>query len=253
MGSDKAKAIQLVLFLAESSHMRADGLFSTFFGMEPDNFSSRKPTMQDPTTSIATGMIEEAVAEIRVQLGRVDFVLSAPDVEGLAEGSEYDSLISFSKYTRRMLEYLDRAADSLPRCFRLALVGAVIWPVGTLTEAQKLLLDCIGFDVPVASDTTDLSFSLNKRVMLDDRQTVLNRLLRYNCVETRIFQILPPSPVMSEPISQNTYGMHLTVDINTVPTNIIYERERMRTTFHAMGDELLRIGVEGKLNALYHF
>jgi len=252
VGIDKAKAIQLVLFLSESIHMRADGLYSTFFGMEPDNVSSRKPTMQDPTTSIATGMIEQAVAEIRVQIARIDVVLSAPEVEGIGEGTEYDSLISFSKYTRLMLDYLDRSADALPPCVRLALVGAVIWPADTLVEAQKLLLDRIEFSLPIASDTTDLSFSLNKRVMLDDRKTVLNRLLRYNCVETRIFQIMQTGAIMPEPISQKTYGMHLTVDINTVPTNIIYQRENMRATFRAMGDELLRIGAEGKLNALYH-
>lgn len=239
----KSQSIQLVWFIPSTEGVKADVLFEAIFDEDPANVQKNKvPSPANPFLSVASGAVSKFMAQVQVQPGRVDLVLS-----GLPNGNDSSlPLLDTAESVAAIEDRLSAAADALPICLRVALVGNLHAPTASAVEASKKIIDQIGINLPF-SDFSDFSFQLNRRKTINGIE--LNRLVRFSVAAFQQFMITVNNG-NSMPVTLEEHGAALAIDINTVPNGAIIDSQRQITIYKAMFGEFLRIGENGTLKAL---
>lgn len=245
----KTRSLQLAFFVVSVEGLRADDFYRSMFKTDPDTVLISKPTPQDPTLSYAAGQFRDLDVDCRVQVGRVDVtfakVLRDPATGEPMGPDEFDLAHGLDCVRERLGE----KAVSLPKTIRLALIGTLVEAADSLASTQLALAELIGVDLHPDDGYTDLSFSLNRRAKLVPG-VEFNRLLRYACTANQLVQFqLGPAGTVSQ-VTTGDFHLQLLVDINTVPSNIVFSGAEALPIMDAMSAELARIASSGRLTSI---
>lgn len=237
--------IQAVWFSTAVSGVKANAVYEQIIGEEPSSYQSNKiPNPANPFLSVANGHVGQYEVAIQVQPGRVDFILSAAvEEDGQSEGFDFIE-------TEPAIGFIIEAVSKMTGldCVRLALVVNIMEKTESVNEARTLIEDRVGLK-PSFDDYSDYMFQINRRASFDKPSFSLNRLLRYNSLTFHGVTIDFTSGGAPSSFAER-YAAAMMIDLNTVMTGRVFQKEEVDAIFLIMAGEAMRIAKSGKLSAL---
>lgn len=241
-----AQSIMYVWFLNSVQEIKASSLYEQITGHEPDNTQRNKmPNPANPFTGTASGVVGNSNFTLQIQPGRMDFII-AP-VNSNAEQDPFAFLEieeTVETCTRRIVQQ-NVAVDNT---IRLALVVNAATRVDSVEEGNAVIKALAGYE-PGVDDLLDLIIQVNKRSE-GVSGIQFNRVLRYG-VQTFQDFVLQFGPVGNViPISRQQNAATITIDINTVPTNVPIAIGDQTAIFSALSAEALRLSGNPSIQGL---
>ncbi|AEH87808.1 hypothetical protein [Mesorhizobium opportunistum] len=249
MSNWDALTIQMVWFSGDARRSNAGQLFTAFTGAEPDSYQSNKaPGAPVPILSAAAGTVDGVSFNISVQTSRVDLV-----VQGRAEDtSDQPTLIESPEGIISGI-FLPRAhliGSQLSSINRLALVTTLCKPADTHVQANEIVAELIGMQLP-RYDVTDFAFQVNARVPLDGPSGIaVNRFLKFGVMSFHTVTLDLGGQIVS-PQEAQVYNASLAIDVNIVPHFQPIQADLQSDIWEKLASETLRIRNIGKLDGLW--
>ncbi len=233
-----AQGLQFALFTALKPG-QPDALqpWMKLFQSSPQNFQGAAPGTPQ---SSASGVIGDFQVSVSAMPGRFDLTVSAqqgapPSVTGSGPpmiGDVGAALKILVQYAKQLLEFQPAQ--------RLAIVANLAEVVQGPEDALALAADLVG-GMSIRAGASDFAFQLN--VPKADAATgqPINRVCRW---QTQVAQIItmgigPGGP--SAPAVQSTHVVGLTLDINTVPGHVDFEKDKAVAIVDALATEVEQI------------
>jgi hypothetical protein len=201
-------------------------IFGEIAGAPPAQSASQQLPVQ---LHQETGNVSGAYLSVSQQPGRIDIVLTdqptrntrdsgAPDYRPLFwVGSLKDSLDIFGPIT-------SKAISLHPRATRLAYSITSIHQTANVREANTYLRQYLPTITFEPDRDTDLIFQINRPIRIDSQHTI-NRLARWEAVQTTLIPIQLGSPVISMfpamPAVPAIFAARVYVDVSTDATNTV--------------------------------
>jgi hypothetical protein len=195
----------------------------------------------------ATGPFEGGRLRLRVQPGRIDWLLEATEQDFLGVPTIGDlpgSLDAFCELAARWF-----AVEGLPQLMRIAFGTVLLHPVADRETGYKQMQSYLNYVQLDPAGSSDFMYQINRPRDSQSGipQLCVNRLSKWS-VLTYQPAILHLGPQGIEPVSQPTaqYACRLELDVNTVADfHGRFEREQLQSVFNELvelGKEIVREG-----------
>lgn len=229
-----ASSFRVVWFVRKPSHVDASRVYRELIKQEPDRTETNRIVTQDNQfSSRSQGIVDGIRNEIRVGVGRVDWLTS---IHFEADESQFERLLP----TEWWLDRIQRAtsgieADVLGKVTRLSVISTLLNPVGTMGEAIQSLVEICR--VPLEPDgLLDFLFQANRRKKVAG-EVEINRIGVFSAVTSQSVMVsINERQVLTYPDNNISYAVQAMFDFNTVPIETEFSIEEQRQIF----GELLR-------------
>lgn len=239
-----AQGLQFALFTAlKPGHPDALQPWIKLFQSSPQNFQGAAPGAPQLQSS-ASGVVGDFQVSIGAMPGRFDLTVSAqggPPSGGppLMPGGAPPMIDDIGGALRVLVLYAKQLLEFQP-AQRLAIVANLAEIVPGPEEALARAADLVG-GVNIRAGATDFAFQLNLPKVEAATGQALNRVCRW---QTQIAQIItmgigPSGP--SAPAIQSTHVVGLTLDINSVPGHVDFEKDKAVAIVDALASEAEQI------------
>ncbi|MDG4885346.1 hypothetical protein [Mesorhizobium sp. WSM4884] len=199
----KADSVHIVVF-GQANVSDLTALFRDVYGV-PATAMQPHPSGVGSSTSAPLQSIN---ANLHSQPGRLEIVAAPLPAQG-ATMQSIDLNAGLDFLVPRARTLIEKT-----EVVRLALVLSLFESVPSAEAACEAFIKETGIKVP--KDSTDVSFSVNRRKKVDKGEIILNRLLRW---ESALRQILQFSNVSTVPFTHNFHVLGWMVDVNSVPVD----------------------------------
>jgi hypothetical protein len=207
----EADGIVGVIFVAPQSKQEDANVYweMLFPGVLPNSVQRNGPNLQ----SIATGQIEQKLYAISVQVGRIDFSVSAVRAGPPPKDGTIPRIVDLAGQTIEIGQFMKRVASNVA-AIRLAIVPELSRTVSAGEEFAAMRQELRA--LPLPAEGSDLTFSLNVR--MTSGPIVLNRLLNWTAGHIGYLEtpIVPGVPMPATPLLLSPF-IGLKIDVNTIP------------------------------------
>lgn len=238
--ADTCQHFQFSWFHSASEPEGAYELFRKAFGVEPERSNRNKfPNQSNPVLSSAEGMVGEYIAVFQEMQGRYDIILRADD--GSQSGAKPKAFPTFGarQASKYLLENIGEREVHFPKCYRQAVVVHFIQVAEDLNHANAMFFKAIETEAPDGS-LIDLLYQYNKRILREQDNLLVNRLVRHSVEKAQFFTITTPVPPgvtdfrfnLDAHVPDDQAFAHQTLlDINNHPDGRIIERDQQVQNF----------------------
>lgn len=244
----KSQSVQLVWFVTTVHGVQTDVIFEALFGDSPETIQKNKvPNPQNPFLSVASGHVGELFVQIQLQPGRLDLFFNPRQSE------DADMPLLDSAHVGSVIRaILLKGANYFPESVRLATVWNLLEEEASGEAAGETVAKLISFNQGY-KDFLDLTLQVNRRRYIGDGIEI-NRLLRWSVASFQHVQFLmnhdfggAQSPAH---MLMQKYAATIVADLNTVPTNRLFNAEQQIPIFTEMVTEALRIAEQRSVEVL---
>ena len=260
----KSQALHVVWFVNGQINSKPEDLYQAAVGAAP--LGSQMSQAAPPATGAIwnlNGQDTDYAYQLQVQLGRVDFVLTAK-APAAPPPNGVPLMPSFDQAFDRLITVGERVAAHLDGATRVAVVSEFQKPKPSLAEANGALSDVLGPGV-VFPDATDVMFQLNRRKPIQSiAGAEMNRVIQWAVatIQTITFAVpqagggmlLPglggPMPTQGAQVKES-FAASMRVDVNThatAPTS--YSSAQQNQLIREFCAEIKRLAQNGGPGAL---
>lgn len=250
MTSWQPQVLQVVWFTPTPPGIRADRVFNSIFGFEPQQTNQAAVvTPRTPFYSTAEADYEGNVLRVTVQPGRVD--LFAQPFQDNQNPAPFPLLVNGQDtfhWVRRQVE----VASAVPDVMRLAVLLTLGAPVDSAAAATDLA--CATAEVPYrrADGYSDVIVQVNRRMKSGTNPGLeVNRLLRVLSLEIQQMFLGPDgNPVPTSASRSVGNASQWLIDVNSVPADTAFAAGQESALLSEIFDEVARIWGTGSVAAL---
>lgn len=230
------QSIQLAWFNVSPSQRSPADLFKDIVGIAAATTQSRGPL------SNASGIENQHVWRLNQRPDRIDLFLNPPPQRGPI--GQLPLLSDVKASIAALASKFPAGTAAIGDVVRLALVTTISTPVASAAEANKVILNQLGFSLPF-DDGSDLIIQVNRRKALASSKIQLNRVMKWH---SENFQHILMSA--GAPIIQAADLASMTADINTMPVGRAFPPAEQISIFGEIVTETERVCVANALTAL---
>lgn len=229
-----AQNIHFAIFSNDAERVVSDDIFEMVFGEEAvTSQRNRLPTPDNPFFSLSTGAFENHIAQVQVQLGRIDVALMPDNSSPSADVPT----INFEAHYKAIADRVCKTDWSKLIISRLSTFANLVQEVENGEVATAKIAELAGYDIGF-DGATDLAIQLNhRRVLKSHDEIYMNRLVRLGASSFQRVQIRMDGANNAHSVTA-AHALTLLLDFNTTPGGPVIESSAVDPILGELSDEL---------------